>query len=136
MNAALHAVVDASALLAYLHEETGADHVSEVLEAGAAMSVINWAEVLTKLAELGKAPERTEAKLKAQGLVGGLLTLYPVVEEDAVPIAELRALTKPAGLSLGDRVCLALGLRLALPVVTADRSWGKLDLRLPVQLIR
>ncbi len=36
----------------------------------------------------------------------------------------LRAATVGAGLSLGDRFCLALALREGLPAWTADRQWG------------
>jgi len=45
-------------------------------------------------------------------------------------------MTATGALSLGDRACLALGERLGLPVVTADRAWADLDLDVAVSLIR
>jgi len=53
-----------------------------------------------------------------------------------VVIARLRAATRAQGLSLGDRACLATGLRLGWPVITADRSWAIVDVGVTVHLIR
>jgi ribonuclease VapC len=59
--------------------------------------------------------------------IGHLLHVAPVMLEDAVRIAELMPRQRELDLSLGDRACLALALRLGLPVLTADRSWLKLE---------
>ena len=48
----------------------------------------------------------------------------------------LRSVTRHAGLSLGDRACLALGDRLGCPVVTADRVWASLDVGVAIVVIR
>jgi PIN domain nuclease of toxin-antitoxin system len=57
-------------------------------------------------------------------------------EPQAHEAAGLIVLTKPAGLSLGDRACLALATTLDLPVVTADRAWSRVGLSLQISLIR
>ena len=95
-----------SALLAYLNEEEGAAVVREAMEAGAAISVANWAEVLTKLAERGEDPEVAVAEMKGAGLIGGVVTIEAITEEDCIAIARLRRTTKAQGLSLADRAFL------------------------------
>lgn len=120
-------VLDASALLAYLHEEEGADEVADALAESAAISAANWAETLSKLAEMGFQPAALAVDLEEQGLVHGLLEVVPLTVDDAIVIAELRVPTRHRGLSLGDRACLALAKRLRLPIVTADRSWTEFE---------
>jgi PIN domain nuclease of toxin-antitoxin system len=130
-------VLDASALLAYLHEEEGAAVVADALASGAAMSAANWAETLSKLAELGHSPSGVAAELESRGLLHGLLEIVPLTDEDAIAIAELRPDTRDYGLSLGDRACLALARRLRLPAFTADRDWAELEgLNLAIDPIR
>lgn len=130
------AALDASALLAYLQDEPGAGTVQEELTVGAIMSAVNYAEVLSRLGDGGEAPEAADRRLREQGLIGGLVGIIPLAEADAVVIAQLRATTRAQGLSLGDRVCLATGLRLQRPVLTADRSWATLDVGVAVRSIR
>lgn len=120
-------VLDASALLAYLHDEEGAAEVADAVSRSASISSANWAETLSKFTERGAKADRLAADLEEQGLLHGLLEVAPLTADDALAIAELRPLTKGLGLSLGDRACLALGLRLGLPVLTADRDWVHLD---------
>lgn len=129
-------VLDASALLAYLRREPGSAVVRRALDAGALMSVVNYAEVLTRLADAGDDPEAADLRLRTQGLVGGALGLVSISEDDAVTIARLRTATRAQGLSLGDRSCLATGLRMARPVLTADRSWTAVQTGVTVSLIR
>jgi ribonuclease VapC len=129
-------VLDASALLAYLHGEPGAERVTSALVEVCAISRVNWAEVLSRLAELGEDPERVEARLTRAGLLGTGLVVYPLEAAHAVEIARLRPLTRGAGLSLGDRACLALGRSLRLPVLTTAGAWGALGLDVEVRLIR
>jgi len=130
------AVLDASALLTYLHDEPGADHVALALERGCAISAANWAETLTKLADAGRGPDEVTAALREQGLLNAAIHVVAMDEEAAREVARLRPLTKKAGLSLGDRACLALGRLLQLPVLTTDRAWKGLDLGVEVVLIR
>lgn len=131
-------VLDASALLAYLQLEPGADAVRDALAAGCSMSAVNWAEVLSKVAELGKSGSELERELKKRGLLGQCLEIVPFGAEDAPAVGDLRPRTRSLGLSLGDRICLALSLRLGLSVVTADRAWKELgaDLGIEIRVIR
>lgn len=127
-------VLDASALLAYLFDEPGADVVSEALLAGALINTVNFSEVLSKLADHGVAVEQAISDLSAQGV----LDLLEIVDF-TVPLAEetarLRKVTRDMGLSLGDKACLALGKLQDLPVVTADSLWAKVP-GVTVRLIR
>lgn len=131
------AVLDASALLAHINKEPGAALVREALANGSAISVINWIEVLSKLAEDGVDPEFASEEMTATNLVETVVSVEPVTSEDAIEAARLRPLTKKKGLSLADRACLVLGRRLSVPVLTADREWTGLgDLSATVKLIR
>jgi ribonuclease VapC len=129
-------VLDASALLAHMHNEPGGLVVDAAMATGAVMSVMNYAEALSKLAETGRDPTAADALLRGQGIIGGSVELIPTTEEDALTIARLRTRTRAQGLSLGDRTCLATGLRLAWPVLTADRSWAAIQVGVTVSLIR
>ena len=129
-------VLDASAFLAYLRDEPGASVVENALTQRACISIVNWAEVLSMVADVGEDPEALALHLENEGLLGNNLEIIPLTEEDALLLAQLRPLTKTSGLSLGDRACLALGMRLKLPVFTADRTWASLNLAVQVQLIR
>lgn len=129
-------VLDASALLAFLQGEPGAERVAEALARPAAISAINYAEALGKLADDVETAVELAHRLEAEGFVGGVLRVEPVLAEDAPAIASLRRSTRHRGLSLGDRACLALALRLRLPVMTADRAWLGLGLDVEVEAIR
>lgn len=80
-------VLDASALLAYLQGQPGDQTVQAVLAAGAVMNAVNFAEVLSRLADAGEDPSAAHQRLQEQGLIGGLITLVPVTEDDAIAIA-------------------------------------------------
>lgn len=123
-------VLDASAVLAIYLLETGADYVAAELQTASICSV-NVTEVLATLADKGAPPHTlhmAEAMLKD-------LTV-PFDFELARRAARLRPLTRKAGLSLGDRACLALAGRVGLPVLTADRAWAGLDLGVEIKVIR
>lgn len=123
-------VLDASALLALINAEPGAELVAAAL-ADATIGTVNLAEVVTKLIELGIREQ--DAWAEASDLVPS------VVDFDADlarRTARLRPPTRAFGLSLGDRACLALGESLRLPVLTADRAWQKLSLPVDIRLIR
>jgi len=129
-------VLDASALLAYLNDEAGAPLVEDALVRGSAISAVNMAEVLSKLTELGKEPDDVSEDLQRRGFLGGTLAVFPLTADDAVVIANLHRRTKVHGLSLGDRACLGLALRLRVPALTADRAWSRLKVGLKVEVIR
>lgn len=129
-------VLDASALLAHLNDEAGADVVDAALIQGSAISAVNLAEVLSKLAELDEAPAEINDALWRRGLLGSQLSILPLTAEDAVAIAELHVKTRSRGLSLGDRACLALARRLQLPALTADRDWARLAVGVRIETIR
>lgn len=109
--------------------------VVDAVAATAAISVVNWAEALSKIAADGNDPQQVVHTI--QGSESSLL-LQPLTDSDCIQIARLRPLTRARGLSLADRACLALASRLQLPVLTADRDWADIDLDLSVrvQLIR
>ncbi len=123
-------VLDASAVIALLRSEKGADVVASVLPR-AAISAVNLSEIATWLSDAG-----TEAKKVRMTLDGLQLQCDVFDEESAFKAAELRKATRGRGLSFGDRACLALAKRLSLPAVTADRSWAELDIGVEVKLIR
>lgn len=128
MSAAV--VLDASALLAFLFDEPGAQPVEAEIPA-AAVSTVNWSEVCGRLTERG-APIAAARDL----LTDGGLELEPLSVSDAEAAASLRTTASAAGLSLGDRCCLALATRMELPVLTADAAWASLELPVDVRLIR
>ena len=130
------AVLDASALLALLKGEPGAERVAEALERGAYLSAVNLAEVLSRLADWGEDPAEAQARMAQVGLLGAAVEVLPFTGEDALEVARLRALTRAYGLSFGDRACLALARRLGLPALTAERAWAELGLGIPVEIIR
>lgn len=127
-------VLDASAILAYLYNEKGADVVEEALNQDACISIVNWAEVLSKLNDKNEDVSVFSAKFKRE--ISSEFKILPMTQADAIKTAQLRLKTKKIGLSLGDRACLALGLRLGSPVVTADRAWSNLSLDIQIQVIR
>lgn len=116
-------VLDASALLAHLRDEPGADVVAEAIASGAVISTVNLAEVFSRVADRGGDPAKLAAELAQSGLLDGAITVEPFTAADAIETGRLRPLTRDAGLSLGDRACLALARRLDAPALTADTDW-------------
>ncbi|MBI2917077.1 MAG: type II toxin-antitoxin system VapC family toxin [Chloroflexi bacterium] len=130
MAEALQLVLDASALLAVIQQEPGAQWVEQHLRR-AAISTVNWAEVWQRGLARGTRMEGLREEFEAWGL-----TIAQFTVEDAEACAALWSSTRRLGLSLGDRACLALGRRLGLPVATTDRAWGRLDIGVEVHLVR
>ena len=124
-------VLDASAVLALVQDEPGAELVEREL-AGAWMSTVNVAEVAGKLVDADLDPRRLGPLLRAAGV-----RIEPLTVRDAELAGALRAAAGGRGLSLGDRCCLSLALRDPdRAVLTADRAWAMLDLPVTVRLIR
>ena len=126
------AVLDASAVLAVVLEEPGADLVADALRSGAAMSTVNVAEVAARLHQDGWSV--SEVALVAETLGIEVLLFGP---EAALLSGRLRPATRGLGLGLGDRACLATGRIEGCPVLTSDRSWQELDIAgLDIRCIR
>jgi ribonuclease VapC len=128
--------LDASALLALLQNERGAEVVENAIADGATISTVNLAEALSTMARKGADPATALATMTERGVIGGAITVEPFTLADAVEAARLRPLTAKAGLSLGDRSCLALARRLGTPALTADQPWRGIDLPVEVRSIR
>jgi len=120
-------VVDTSAVLAFLFGEPGADKALDAFDGGA-VSVVNVAEILIRMARDGVDPTDSLARVERCGL-----SIEPPTIGDAVAAARL---APNSGLSLGDRLCIALAHRLGAPVVTCDRIWMQSNLPVSVELIR
>jgi ribonuclease VapC len=83
------------------------------------MSTVNLAEVVGHYARHGAPPERITEVL------GPLPVDYVAPDVTlAYDVGLLLPATRPAGLSLGDRSCLALARRLRVPAFTAERRWA------------
>jgi PIN domain nuclease of toxin-antitoxin system len=129
-------VLDASALLAYLSDERGAELVADAIADGTTISTVNLAEVLSRVSGRGGDPTRLVHEMSDRGLLNGAISVEPFTADDALEVARLRPSTRKRGLSLGDRACVALASRLDLPAFTADTAWSKVDLPIEVRQIR
>ena len=110
--------------------EAGAS-VAEAVFPVSAISTVNLTEIVTSMIERSWETDRIRAALEASAT--------KVVDHDAelaIDAAILRRATRHRGLSLGDRACLALARRLGVPVYTADRSWGDLDVGVDIRVVR
>jgi PIN domain nuclease of toxin-antitoxin system len=123
-------VLDASSLLTLLFQEPGAPSVADAIAEGAAVSTVNLSEVAAALVRRELDVDHILRAVTAQ------VTVEPFTAEDALAAAALWARTRAAGLSLGDRACLALAQRLGVPAVTADREWATVNLDVTIQLVR
>ena len=123
-------VADASAILAALKNERF-DNINPQRLVRATISAVNLCEVRTKLHDDGLNEAQTNAAVSAMDL-----RVVPFDEPQACIAARLRSATRRAGLSLGDRACLALGEQLGCLVVTADRLWARIDIGVEIVLIR
>ena len=110
-------VLDASALLALIHREPGAERVTGILP-WSAISTVNLAEVFQSVLEHGLETDRISRRLESFGVTVDSPTL-----SHAELAARFRFVTRGEGLLLGDRFCLALAERLGAVAVTADRAW-------------
>jgi ribonuclease VapC len=125
------AVLDASALLALIYQEQGGDIVEQAIERGAAIGTVNVAEVASQLRDAGMPDGAIREALEALDLA-----VHAFDRPLAYQAGLLRSHTGPAGLSLGDRACLALAAELGLPALTSDRTWAGLAVGITIQVIR
>ena len=123
-------VLDASALLALLNAEKGADLVQRLLPQSV-ISTVNLAEAVARLSAVGMPEDQIRDVLAYLGL-----ETMPFDEEQAFQSGLLYKQTQPLGLSLGDRACLALAQITDATAVTSDRAWKDLDIGVGLKLIR
>jgi ribonuclease VapC len=123
-------VLDASALLAVLNSEPGADIVSAALH-DAIISAVNYSEVLKKTIERNGSPERVANIIRDLAVA-----IIPFDEAHAAAAAKLYPDGKPHGMSFADRACLSLGVLRLSVVLTAERKMKLVTLPIKVKLIR
>ncbi|MEM7132101.1 MAG: type II toxin-antitoxin system VapC family toxin [Chloroflexota bacterium] len=116
-------ILDASAVLALLNDETGSDAVTPLIPASVICSV-NLSEVIAKLLEKGVSEADVTTIISVIG-IGNIVDFDRQLSWEA---GRLRPMTKQAGLSFGDRACLAVACSRKFIAVTADRSWETLSL--------
>ena len=122
--------LDASALLCVLLEEPGADYVTDRLTA-ALVSATSYAEVIAKLVDRGAPAEEIAAILADLDI-----EIVPVDRQQAELAGLIRATTREAGLSVGERACLALALTRRAVAVTTDPGWCQLDCDIGIEVAR
>ena len=123
-------VLDASAVLAVIQEEPGAERIEAHLDTGC-ISAVNLAEIVGKLQDRGLGDNEIDELIALLDLDTRILD-----KEGAVFMGKLRQTTKLAGLSLGDRACLALAHSLGATAITMDRAWKSLDIGVAIQVAR
>ena len=123
-------VVDASVVLAAILGEPGHEALLDLHEP-ALFSAVNLAEARARLADRGFDRQSIDASL---GLVN--MEVVDFDAEQAVISADLRPATRAAGLSLGDRACLALAQQRGAVALTADRAWAGVDTPVDIQVVR
>ena len=130
IGADIASVLDTSAVLAVLKEEQGAVQVRARMDSGG-ISVVNLAEILTKLTEWNVPPA-----LATRSVERLRLRVLPFEEALAIETGLLHRFTKGRDISLGDRACLVTARHFGVPAVTADRAWAELDIGVQIELIR
>nr|WP_184091843.1 type II toxin-antitoxin system VapC family toxin [Sphingomonas xinjiangensis] len=123
-------MLDASALLALMLGEDGAEAVHAVLP-NAQVSTVNLSEVIAKLQEKGVPNEVISSTIAELDL-----DVVPFDRAQAVHAGLLRAHTRSYGLSLGDRACLAAAAAAGATAVTSDRAWSKLKTGVLIEVVR
>jgi len=124
------AVLDASALLAMVRGEPGADVVSGII-LHSVISTVNASEAVAKLVEKGATPDT------AKDIIFSLpMRMVPFDADQAAAAGKMWLRGKPAGLSFGDRACLALAESMNLCAITADRHWKAFAAKVEVRYIR
>jgi ribonuclease VapC len=124
------AVLDASALLAFLRDEPGAEKVSSVITRSC-ISAVNLAETISKMVEYGKPLDEVSFQIERLRI-----PVIPFDTAQAKIVASLWKATRVVGASLGDRACLSLALQTSLPALTTEREWGKCGLNIEIVKIR
>jgi ribonuclease VapC len=113
-------VLDTSVILAAILGEPGGDAVFDAMES-VLISSVSIAEIHT-YAALNDLPI---AAISAFFADTGI-EIIAFDHRQAITAGQLASLTRKAGLSLGDRSCLALAKLRNAKVLTADRSWARI----------
>src|SRR5208282_4633895 len=117
----MQVILDASAVLAYLLREPGGEDVAAAIDLGAGLGTANLAEIMTRLVRDGVAVDT------ARGVLDDLPVILVDVDADlALRAGEMVLASRRFGLSLGDRLCLALAIREKVPALTADTAWAEI----------
>jgi PIN domain nuclease of toxin-antitoxin system len=124
-------VFDASAILALLQQEPGAEKLTAEIRVNAVASTVNLAEVQSKLVKKGVPPERAWVNT-----LSAITAAQPFTGRQASIAGSLITKTEKYGLSLGDRSCLALAIALKAPVYTTEQVWRNLKVGVPIHVIR
>jgi ribonuclease VapC len=125
-------VADASTVLAYVKGEDARPDLIHCLDASG-ISVVNLIEVAEFYTQIGQDRAAAERVIASLGM-----SILPIDQSLAIDAALMRPLTRKAGLSLADRVCLATANRANLPALTGDRKWAEVaeSVGSKVELIR
>ena len=124
-------VFDASAILAVLQQEPGAEKLTDEIRINAVVSTVNLAEVQSKLVKMRNDPDKAWA-----AALSAVIAVEPFTSEQARIAGDLITTTEKYGLSLGDRSCLALAIALNAPVYTTEQAWKNLKVGVPIHVIR
>jgi ribonuclease VapC len=122
--------LDASALLAFLFREKGCHRVGLHIDQSC-LSAVNLSEVIGRFVRDGHDHREVLDRILATSI-----EVVPFGASEAALAASLLPTTRPLGLSLGDRACLALAIKRGIPAVTADRTWSRLSLDLAIEVVR
>jgi PIN domain nuclease of toxin-antitoxin system len=124
-------VLDASAVMAVINGELGAEKLTPQILSTAMTSAVNLAELHGKLIHRGFSSDDAWAAAN-----GAIHEVAAFTAEHAKTAGDLVIQTRSLGLSLGDRACLALAIALQAAVYTADRSWKNLNVGVRIHVIR
>ena len=124
-------VFDASAILALLQQERGAEKLTPEIRRNAVASTVNLAEVQSKLVKMKNDPDQAWA-----AALSSVSAAEPFTSRQANIAGSLIAKTEKCGLSLGDRSCLALAISLKAPVYTTEQIWKGLKVGVAIHVIR
>jgi ribonuclease VapC len=122
--------IDASALIAFLRSEPGADVVQRYLR-GSIISAISLSEVFEKTPNLDQSGDRVLALLR-----NWQVTVVPFEAEQAAIAARIKSMIGNPDISFADRACLAVAQSSSVPALTANRTWMSLSIEAEIILIR
>jgi ribonuclease VapC len=114
-------LLDSSALLAAIFNETGADTVIPLLD-DCSIHAVNLSETFRRILQTGIAPSQAQETLEALEL--DVIALFS--SREAFAAGRLGSGARKLGLSLGDTVCLSVAAQTGQTILTADRRWSEI----------